>query len=245
MESKKDLFFSVSFEMLSVVSTSKLTTETLSVEKNELLAPKITSSRGKYGPADFNDFKILSENCRGIRFKAIDCLVGKIYFEFYSDFLLQNNELQSWQPIGEYSLSLDDAKVLYELEPFQDTIHGKWPRYNDGECVNIANYIDKWSGLVEENDKNIKNVVSNFLELSTDINSPNPTGIETISFDLNLENEDGTTPEPSEDDYTSLPLLDVLNLGALDYHIARMLGLGTLDLSYDAQSGGAYVYISE
>ena len=127
IESKKDLFFSVSFEMLSVVSTSKLTTETLSVEKNELLAPKITSSRGKYGPADFNDFKILSENCRGIRFKAIDCLVGKIYFEFYSDFLLQNNELQSWQPLGEYSLSLDDAKVLYELEPFQNTIHGKWP----------------------------------------------------------------------------------------------------------------------
>lgn len=245
MESKKDLFFSVSFEMLSVVSTSKLTTETLSVEKNELLAPKITSSRGKYGPANFNDFKILSENCRGIRFKAIDCLVGKIYFEFYSDFLLQNNELQSWQPIGEYSLSLDDAKVLYELEPFQNTIHGKWPRYNDGECVNIANYIDKWNGLVEENDRNIKYVVSNFLELSTDIDSPNPTGIETISFDLSLVNEDGTTPEPSEDDYTSLPLLDVLNLGALDYHVARMLGLGTLDLSYDAQSGGAYVYISE
>ena len=80
------------------------------------------------------------------------------------------------------------------------------------------------SYYVEENDRNIKNVVETFLQLSTDISNPNPTGIEVINLDLNLENEDGSTPEPSEDDYTSLPLLDILNMGAIDYHIARLLG---------------------
>ena len=245
VESKKDLFFGSSFEITNVVQSSQILTETLSVEKNLQLAPKITSSRGKYGSNDFGNLKIFNDNCRSIRFKTSACLVVKIHLEFYADFMFSKNASQSWYPIGKYALSLDDTKVLSQLEPVSGVVNAKWPRFNEGENVNINNYIDKWNGPIQGNDRNIKEVVSNFLALSTDSNNPNPTGIELINFNLNLENEDGSIPTVSDDDFTSIPLLDVLNMGALDYHVARMLGLGTLDINAIVLTGEKYVYLSE
>ncbi|UOX32318.1 hypothetical protein LXD69_09660 [Flavobacterium sediminilitoris] len=245
IESKKDLFFGSSFEFSNVIQTSQILTETLSVEKNLQLAPKITSSRGKYGSNDFGNLKIFNDNCKSIRFKTSACLVVKIHLEFYADFIFSKNASQSWYPLGKYALSLDDTKVLAQLEPTSGLVNSKWPRFNDGENVNINNYIDKWNGTIQDDDRNIKEVVAKFLALSTDSNNPNPTGIETINFNLNIENEDGTTPPVSEDDFTSLPLLDILNVGALDYHVARMLGLGILDINAIVLTGEKYVYLSE
>jgi hypothetical protein len=38
--------------------------------------------------------------------------------------------------------------------------------------------------------------------------------------------------------------LDILNIAALDYHVARMLGLGYLDIKDDV-FGNEYIYITE
>lgn len=246
IESKRDLFFAATPTVDNPVGSSKIKTETLSVQENLQTAPKITSSRKTYEGLDVESIAFVCDNGRRIRYSAQDCFISAIKFEFYSDFIADANEHQRWSHMGQYALSLDDSIVLQQLEPELDLIHGKWPRFNDGECVNIQNYTDRWNGPVSGLDRNISTVVGGFLHLSTDINNPNPTAIESVSFDLNLDpDENGNPPVPSEDDYTNISLLDVLKVSSNDYHIARMLGLGTLDTDPALQTGDKYVYLSE
>ncbi len=244
--SKKDLFFKTTFEIIEANSGSSIKTESLSVAENLQTSPKNTYSRKTYLFQDFQDLELICENGRGIRYETTNCKISKIKFEFYSDFIDYANQNHLWTPLGKYSLSLNDNIVLKELEPVENLVNGTWPRFNDGETVNINNYIDKWNGNVEGLDRNIKIVVSQFLELSTDINNPNPTGLEEFSFDFNFEdNLDGTPAEESQDDITSIPLLEVLKFGSVDYHVARMLGLGTLDFDTNTLGHDKYIYISE
>ena len=245
IENKSELFFAAELNFSSVNTSSKVRLETLSVAENNFIAEKRVSNRKTYSSSQIDNIRLVSENGRSIRLKADKCLLHSISFEFYSDFITQANTNGDWTLKGKYALSDDDTKVFEQLEPKLNAVHGKWLKYNDDDYVNIANYKNKWNRTTDENDKgdkNIKQIVNQYLALSTKPN--NPTASEIINFgDLDA----GKTPteEQLEDErFTQISYLDLLNIAANDYHIARMLGLGCIDMDNEVLSG-EFVYLTE
>ena len=244
IENKKELFFAARLYFNSVYENSLCRLETLSVAENTTSSVKKVTTRKTFtlGDEDRN-ISVVAENGRSIRFKASNCLLGFIYFEFYSDFIKQANDYETWELKGKFALSLDDSKVFAQLEPKLNAVHGKWLKYNDGEYVNIANYKDKWQHETEPGDKNIKEVLSSYIQLSLD--PGNPTAVETVKLGESAINEPLEGQEQQYvDNTTELSNLDLLNIAANDYHIARMLGLGFIDID-DTDYSNQFVYLTE
>ena len=227
IECKDMLFFAAQFYTTSREIPDPsiyVKTEILSVETNQLNLPKNVTLRKDV--IDFSE-KIFAENARSIRFTAFNCLVLSIDFEFYDDFI--NNS--TWEDVGKYALSLEDEEVI-KFRLFPDLIHARWARYNDGEFVNADNYIHKWNGDFEDYRNQIKNAVRNYIDLSNDISNP-------LANEYYYLNDD-----PSDPDNVPLEIsnLSILQMAALDYHVARMLGLGKLDFSDEVQHEEQFVY---
>lgn len=239
IENKKELFFAAELDFSSVNSSSVLRLETLSVAENTISASKIVANRKTYTSSQLDAVRVVVENGRSIRFKASNCTLNEINFEFYSDFIKHSNELGLWVSKGNYGLSENDAEVFERLEPKFNSVHGKWLKYNDGEYVNTNNYRDKWRKATDADDRNIKEVVQQYLELSKV--PANPTAIETVSFGDAPQVEEG---EEEIENTTEISYLDLLNIAANDYHVARMLGLGCLDID-DSVFSGDYIYVTE
>lgn len=238
IENKTELFFAAEMDFSSINNSSILRLETLSEVKNNNIAVKKVTTRKTYTSSQLDIVRVLAENGRSIRFKAGNCRINKIDFEFYFDFILHANQSESWDLKGKYALSVDDAKVFEQLEPQLNLVHGKWLKYNDGEYVNIANYKNKWNrAITDDDDRNIKEIVKNYLEISNNAALNNPTAIESIRLGNALEGED-------TDNTTEISNLDLLNIAANDYHIARMLGLGCLDIEETIFSGD-FIYLTE
>lgn len=245
IESKNELFFASELNFSAVNGLSLVKLETLSVAENTIVASKRVSNRKSYSSDQINPIRVVAENGRSIRFKAKNCVLSEIKFEFYSDFITHANENGKWELKGKYALNTSDSKVFEQLEPKLNSVHGKWLKYNDGEYVNIKNYQDKWSKPTSEGDRNIRQVVESYLFISE--NDPlNPTATEEISFGdqvLESEPEEGQNPEYVSNS-TSISNLDLLNIAANDYHIARMLGLGCIDID-EAILSGEFIYLAE
>jgi len=244
IENKTELFFAAELNFSTLTPSSNVRLETLSVAENTIIAAKRVTNRKTYSSTQLNNVRLLSENGRSIRLKANNCLLSSVNFEFYSDFITHANANGDWNLKGQYGLSKNDLQVFEQLEPKLNAVHGKWLKYNDGEYVNIVNYKEKWNRptvIGDKSDKNIKSIVERYIELSEDPNDP--TALEPINFgDLDADKD----PEPGEiqDDAEKISNLDLLNIAANDYHIARMLGLGCIDIDDEVLSGD-YVYLTE
>ncbi|MGB8191409.1 MAG: hypothetical protein WCF67_05790, partial [Chitinophagaceae bacterium] len=160
------------------------------------------------------------------------CAIAVARFELYTDFILNANKKGGWIFLGEFALTLQDTVAAQRLESSSGLIHRKWQRFNNNAFVNTANYIAKWNGARPPWDRNIKMVVDKYIALS-DVAS-NPTATEIVPLD---------SGSGAPDDWMEVSNLDLLNVAAYDYHIARMLGLGHLDVS-SAVMTGQYVYIA-
>ncbi|GGG35431.1 hypothetical protein GCM10011344_40340 [Dokdonia pacifica] len=231
LENKEDLFFAAKVNFTQVNDSSICLLETLSVPENTLTANKVVSNRKVYGASDLNtEVRLICENGRSIRLKMNSCYMTSIDFEFYTDTIAYINQMYGWEVLGDFALSVEDLDVLKQLEPNDGDVHGVWKRFNDDAFVNVENYKNKWNATPEEGDRNIKQVVEQYIALSN--NGSNPTAIEEVPLgnDLNDPN-----------DVVQVSNLDLLNVAAYDYHIARMLGLGVLDISEDA----TFIYIAE
>ncbi|PJJ08657.1 hypothetical protein CLU83_1943 [Flavobacterium sp. 1] len=239
IENKNELFFAAELNFSSVNNSSVVRLETLSVAENTILAAKRVTNRKTYSSTQLNSIRVVAENGRSVRFKASNCLLNGIHFEFYSDFIQYANDNGNWDLKGKYALTVDDNKVFEQLEPKLNAVHGKWLKFNDGEYVNVNNYKDKWKRATNDDDRNIKQVVEKYLQLSND-DPLNPKANETISFGDSVPGEDGQMFENT----TEVSNLDLLNIAANDYHIARMLGLGCIDID-DAVLSGEFVYLTE
>jgi hypothetical protein len=244
IENKTELFFAAELNFSSSSVSSNVKLETLSVAENTIIAPKRVTNRKTYSSTQLNNVRLVAENGRSIRFKANSCRLNSIDFEFYSDFITHANVNGDWDLKGKYGLSNNDIKVFEQLEPKLNAVHGKWLKYNDGEYVNIANYKEKWNRPTvpgDKSDKNIKSIVERYIELSKDPNDP--TALESINFgDLDAD----MNPEQGEEQNNASQIsnLDLLNIAANDYHIARMLGLGCIDIDDEIFSGD-YIYLTE
>ncbi|MFC4477280.1 VWA domain-containing protein [Flavobacterium chungangensis] len=244
IENKTELFFAaeLKFNAADISGTVKL--ETLSVAENSIAASKRVTNRKSYSSAQVNPIRVVAENGRSIRFKANKCLLSEINFEFYGDFIQKANTSGNWDLKGKYALTTTDSKAFEQLEPKLNAVHGKWLKFNDGEYVNVNNYKDKWKRTTDDDDKNIKEVIESYIELSRD--GTNPTAKETVKFQENIP---ANEPEPGEEakfeeNSTEISNLDLLNIAANDYHIARMLGLGCIDIDETVLSG-EFIYLTE
>jgi hypothetical protein len=245
IECKEELFF----RARPIVNPKKGGTiyfEMLSVEENKLVTPKTLSFRKIMTASEMNRTKLFVENGRSIRYRTEVITLFSFEFEFYSDFIASASYWNSWEDMGKYSLIASSNTKFLNL--LLGDINGKWLRYNDGEYVKKQNYIDKWNYSPRpENDFNrgIKQIVERYLDLS--INYPtNPRAEEYL--DINFSNPDPNFPTeiPGENNGgTLISNLDMLNIAAMDYHVARMLGMGMLDLTSEVTSGDEYIYLTE
>ncbi|MDQ6531276.1 VWA domain-containing protein [Flavobacterium sp. LHD-85] len=244
IENKSELFFAAELKFSSADSSSTVKLETLSVAENSIVAPKRVTNRKTYPSAQVNAIRVITENGKSIRFKANKCLLREINFEFYGDFIQNANTNGNWDLKGKYALTTTDSKAFEQLEPKLNAVHGKWLKFNDGEYVNVKNYKDKWNLPKGEDDKNIKQVVESYIDLSLD--GTNPTAVETVKFQNNIPANEPAPGEEAkfEENTTEISNLDLLNIAANDFHIARMLGLGCIDIDETVLSG-EYIYLTE
>lgn len=235
IENKNQLSLAVTPRFSSVTSTS-VKIELLSVEENKITAPKRVTYRKTLN--NFSDTKLFSENIRSIRMQCSNTYPVSIDFELYTSLIAGVNTTTGWLVLGEHALTLDTPEAFERLEPEPGMVHGTWKRYNDGVFVNTANYQSRWNGLDEEAEDSIRLAVEKYIALSD--NADNPEAIETYSYDA----VEGTDPEQEEVSEFQVSNLSLLNITSLDYHIARMLGLGVLDTESDIMSG-QHVYVAK
>ncbi|MEM9823133.1 MAG: hypothetical protein AAF985_18785, partial [Bacteroidota bacterium] len=115
-----------------------------------------------------------------------------------------------WATIDDhFALDTDDFNVINRwLDKAIYNVHDRWPKFNDGARVNIPNYEDRWSKA-----NGLKFGVSQYINLS----NTDPMAMDTLP---------GTDPV---DGSVEVSYLDMLKLVALDFHVARILGQGTID----------------
>ncbi|MDN3548770.1 hypothetical protein [Mucilaginibacter aquaedulcis] len=168
------------------------------------------------------DESISAENIWKIRLKkSANGYLQRFYFETYHDFLITRTET-AWSPVGDrgFSLSLIDSEVFDRLETSAYPVDQVWPQFNEGTTVKVANYRDKW--LTSRPDEpSIKEIVTRYLDLSD---------TDSRAEDI-FKQEDAGPGDPG----FIVSYLDVLHMLAIDYHIARMLGMAHIDVF----SGGA------
>lgn len=189
-------------------------------------------------PAPMN--KLFSENIKYIRFDYTNVRPSIVSLETYTDFI-EGRETTEWTEIGEtdgFSLSIDDSTVFNRLDNTTYAINGNWPKYNDtnpaGEfTVRTDNYKDRWVPQLALNlpdqaaDNRLKQAVLTYLDLSKSANN--------ALAEFNLDSE-----SPNDDSTYRISYLDMLKIVSMDYHIARMLGLGHIDAGNHTEP---YIYM--
>jgi hypothetical protein len=136
---------------------------------------------------------------------------------------LQSND--AWDELGSFSLSTDENDVFTWFEG--NTYSGgpltlQWPRYNDNVDMVPDNYLDRWGSGPD----NLFDNIFQFIQLS----DTDPRAM------INLMSDD-----PNDPNGLTTSMLDMLKLVALDYHGARMLGLGCLD-EFPSSNDERYIY---
>lgn len=256
VETKTELSFKISPKFQILTSNHFVKTELLSVSENKITSPKAASLRKKYAADVLNNTPLLAENIRSIRFSSTASHIELLSFEFYSDFILNTQKQNKWNFLGKYALTKETNIAYQRLEPEANCLVN-WLRYNDQAYVNVSNYHTRWNSNSIPELERIHTSVEKYIELSDAFN--NPTAVEIFPFENYADVEacsqtypDGDEPEydpyipepPTENSGIEIPFLEVLKLGSLDYHVARMLGLGTLDLN-PLVFDGEFMYLSE
>jgi len=211
----------------------------------EIVNKSTTTSGNKFGldnllftEASIKDYgRIVSENIKNVRFKASDCCLCKVNLETYDNYITNVNILEGWKPLGEFGLSTDNTTVLPQLEKTSGTIHNKWPKYK-GAKVNVNNYIKRWEPTIENPYNGLKNGVSEYIRLSHDGSNIKAT-VDAVA------DPSGSTGTGSGDGTIKTSYFDMLRMVSLDYHIARMLGLGYVDDGVEINPNSEYIYVAQ
>jgi hypothetical protein len=198
--------------------------ETLGVGENRPLASKVVTSRRVLGPADGPTPRLFAENTRSVRVAVTGARLDAVAFRCYDDVLAHVNQAKDWTLVGRFALTLDRPTAFLRLEdPARTPVHGQWWKFNDGAFVNVDNYRKRWEKPVD----GLEAAVQEYVTRSEQ--DPKATAV-----------VNGVLPE---DGAISFSYLDWLQIAAVDYHVARMLGLGHIDVDVDAST--SYVYVAE
>lgn len=244
MEAKvKDKLSVLAKVPLGIASSGSTTTGFVQIETISISDPLDPSTiylscrEDKQGLGAGSNVKMECENIQRIRFRyANNVSPTQIQFITYEDYLIgvKDKYPSSWTQVGRYGLSLDNASVYKELEDTSKfTVHNKWRKFNEPNAggqfrVSVPNYKTRWTQT-----DGLKSGVTKYLQLSQ-------TDPEAIDFIPNSDpNTNGSAMEVS--------YLDLLNMVGTDFHVARMLGLGTIDPQSKTTSTAPprFVYLME
>ncbi|MGQ0828342.1 MAG: hypothetical protein ACT4ON_08105, partial [Bacteroidota bacterium] len=193
-------------------------------------------------PDNCIEHKVMVENIKYVRFSYENYYPGEIYIETYADFFTGANvhEEVMWGEIGSgFSLSIEDTEVLENRLDNNDLlVDGNWPKFNERNLpetgaftVKTQNYIDRWSAQ-----KGLKYGIETYLEESR--SATNLTAIVPEKYDSTGQNY---TPA-NNDANIDISYLEVLQMIGMDYHNARMMGLGHIDLNVIGEQ--EFIYLS-
>ncbi|HEY1045539.1 MAG TPA: hypothetical protein VGF79_03810, partial [Bacteroidia bacterium] len=164
----------------------------------------------------------LGENISSLRFRtAMNAYLSKIHLETYFDFL-STRASTDWTDLGDFGLTETDSEAYSRLDGGGSyNINNEWPKFTDDVKIKIQNYKDRWA----DSTQGLKKSVSDYLNLSKT----------NLKADFEFESE-------MDGDSAVMPFsyLDILQLNALDFHNARMLGLGHIDTASITQK---FVYM--
>jgi len=163
--------------------------------------------------------RVTSENIRSVRFDVNGGYPRRLEFETYHDYIAG----ALWDTLDNMALTTTDGTAFGRLEPAASMVDGHWQKFNDNARLNISNYKDRWTRA-----GGLHHGVQRYLALS----NTDPMAIDTLPGDI--QPQDGSI---------QISFLDALRMVSLDFHVARMLGLGYLDLDIKHDSD-EFIYLS-
>ncbi|MGZ5441966.1 MAG: hypothetical protein ACXW5U_16340 [Thermoanaerobaculia bacterium] len=181
---------------------------------------------------------IVCENIESVHFDFTGLVPVSLRIATYEDFLVASSARREWSKIGDFSLddgNADaDAAVFKRLEdPPKVGGDGVWPKFRsipaspDVFRISAKNYRDRWQ-LPKDG---VKKAVTTYLDASrTDVKA-----------NVTVPNADPVANSSEME----LSYLDLLNFVSLDYHVARMLGLGTIDPQPAAGPAARFIYLMQ
>ena len=220
------------------IANAKLRYEIVSLNDVTDNASVRLSERNILTEPDFSGTPVaICEDVNYLRFDRENAFTTGFRFYAYIDYLQGTNQIEAWQKINDFALTLNQSKAYKRLEnspTFQ--IDGKWPKFNEDNDVtgkfkvSVPNYQNRWS-----NTEGLGYGVERYLDLSQ--NSANHEAVETIAA-----SPIGTVTDNSTMDVS---FFDIVQIAGIDYHMARMLGLGHIDAYNNAQPDHRYIYLME
>ena len=251
------LCFALTFTGNAAGKEGVLRAESISVSENLAGAELFISCRKRFipvpGPNAVFTNRMVAENVRYFRFDHVRCTIAELQLETYEEFIVGSSSRgeTGWQAVGDgFSLSDQDNVVYGRLENTTlANVNRKWPRYSGANAASglftasVPNYRAKWDPTLPPSheptdDNGLRKGVIGYLRLS--MNPNNATAIASLPAE---DLADGAAFDIS--------YLQMLKLVALDFHVARMLGLGWIDVPGPAPKPAAtpvaatkYVYIA-
>ncbi len=229
------LAFSASIQLRSSVAT---TGQRLRVEAVTLPDPLDNTSRTLGCRRTFTPATNASVNCENIecvRFDYSSVVPVSLHIATYEDFLRGSCARREWTKLGDYSLddgNADaDAEVFRRLEdPAKTPIDGVWPKFQRVPApgvfrVRAQNYRDRWRMPAD----GLKSAVTTYLDVSR-------TDVQANVVTANSDPVSNTST-------MELSYLDLLNFVSLDYHVARVLGLGAIDPNPTVTPSTQFLYL--
>jgi len=163
--------------------------------------------------------RIVSENIRSLCLDVQSGYPRKVEIETYQDYIAG----ALWTQLNRLALTDQDNTAFARLEPGAGLVNGKWQKFNDNARVRVANYQDRWTRT-----GGLRTGVQRYITLS----DTDPLAVDTLSGDV--QPQDGAI---------ETSMLDMLRMVSLDFHVARMFGLGYLDGNI-ASDSDEYIYLA-
>lgn len=180
-------------------------------------------------PSNICPVRMVSENVQTTRIATTDSYPFEFRIETYEDFIVGKNAANDWSSVGNYALTDDTNTAHTRLEDVANfTIDDQWPKFNGTATVNVQNYKDRWHKSSAPNE-GLKYGVQEYITLTASGTNPGAIKTHVDLVEGNIE----------------ISLFDMLKLVSMDFHVARMLGLGHIDTNSITNDDDEYVYISQ
>ncbi len=238
-EIKDELAFAATYMVVAQNTvTVNLRSEAFSVEGNVPGPAHRLTARQDFKSQDLPNMRVVTENLRFLRFTLKDGILRNLNIETYSAFLNQALQGQTIEKIGDFALTKQTSEALLRLEKTPGVpVHNLWRKFNGNARVNVQNYKDRWENNANPGTGILKGVTE-YIALSDA--AANPAAQATLTAD---------SPDTPD---MQISYLNMLLLAGIDFHAARMLGMGHIDQPPGTSQGhpnppssDPYIYIAE
>jgi hypothetical protein len=182
----------------------------------------------------FQKAEVRAENMTEIRLQVEGGFLQEIQVETYKHY---HNEVEArlgWTLVATNALSTNYSEVENRLKIDRTESPSpirNWKKFDGEALINQNNYMLRWYDA-ENPDEGIRKGVDDYLTLST------------VETNRNQLGKILATDDSGDKGDFNVNLIDMINLVATDYHVARMLGLGHIDRPL-SDVDTPYVYVME